>query len=176
MSCSSRICESKRPSQILRLKVWRLITNRFFVHERARKINIWASFVILSPYFGPLFTAFILTTQKWQWAFGIYTIMTGLCLILQIIFAEETFFNRRLPANERIPKTPGARGHIERLIGVEQWRSRSQRSTFYQAVMRPIRVIAKPTVFISTIYYLLTFAWGESSEQSLTSVHIADAS
>lgn len=26
-------------------------------------------------------------------------------------------------------------------------------------MMRPIYVILKPTVFISTIYYLLTFAW-----------------
>ena len=48
---------------------------------------------------------------------------------------------------------------MKRLIGIEQWRTRKQRSTFRQAVMRPIRVLAKPTVFISTIYYLLTFAW-----------------
>jgi hypothetical protein len=26
-------------------------------------------------------------------------------------------------------------------------------------MMRPIKVLAKPTVFISCIYYCLTFAW-----------------
>jgi hypothetical protein len=42
-----------------------LVQDLFYLHDRARKINIWASFVILSPYFGPLFTAFIISTQKW---------------------------------------------------------------------------------------------------------------
>ena len=135
------------------------IKDLFFVHERARKINIWASFVILSPYFGPLITAFISATQKWQWAFGVYTIMTGLCLIAQISFGEETYFNRKIPANERPRRTPGVGGKISRLIGTEQWRSRGQRSTFYQALMRPFLVLMKPTVFLSTVYYLLTFAW-----------------
>lgn len=136
-----------------------LLRDLFYVHERARKINVWASFVILSPYFGPLITAFIISTQKWQWAFGVYTIMTGLCLILQILFGEETFFNRRIPAEQRPVHTPGLRGKVARLVGTEQWRSRKQRSTFYQALMRPVRVLIKPTVFLSTVYYLLTFAW-----------------
>ncbi|KAK3068248.1 hypothetical protein LTR53_014340 [Teratosphaeriaceae sp. CCFEE 6253] len=136
-----------------------LLLDLFFVHERARKINVWASFVILSPYFGPLITAFIISTQKWQWAFGVYTIMTGLCLLLQIVFAEETFFNRKLPSDERPTRTPGVAGRVSRLVGVELWRTRKQRSTFGQAVMRPVLVLLKPTVFISTVYYLLTFAW-----------------
>lgn len=85
--------------------------------------------------------------------------MTGLCLLLQILFAEETFFNRKIPEADRPPKTPGVGGKVSRLMGTEQWRSRKQRSTFYQAVMRPIRVVMKPTVFMSTLYYLLTFAW-----------------
>lgn len=114
-----------------------------------------ASFIILSPYFGPLIAAFIISTQKWQWAFGVYTIMTGLCLIVQVLFAEESFYNRKLSSSERIPR----RSRLQRLVGIEQWHSRRQRSTFRQAVMRPIRVILKPTVFLSTIYYLFTFAW-----------------
>ena len=135
------------------------IKDLFFVHERARKLNIWASFVILSPYFGPLLTAFITSTQKWQWAFGVYTIMTGLCLIAQIIFGEETYYNRKIPVAERPARTPGLKGKVSRLIGIEQWHTRNQRSSLSQAFIRPIRVLMKPTVFISTVYYLLTFAW-----------------
>lgn len=135
------------------------IKDLFFVHERARKLNVLYSFVILSPYFGPLLTAFITSTQIWNWAFGIYTIMTGLCLIAQIVFGEETYFNRKIPLDERPARTPGLQGKMARLIGIEQWRTKKQRSTFSQAVMRPIRVLIKPIVFLSTIYYLLTFAW-----------------
>jgi nitrate/nitrite transporter NarK len=131
------------------------IKDIFFFHEHARKINIWASFIILSPYFGPLITAFIISTQKWQWAFGVYTIMTGLCLIAQILFVDETYFNRKIPASERMPR----QSRLKRIIGIEQWHSRHQRSTFAQAVMRSVKVISKPTVFLSCFYYLFTFAW-----------------
>jgi len=48
------------------------IYDMFFFHERARKINIWAAFIILSPYMGPLFAAFIITTQPWPIAFWVY--------------------------------------------------------------------------------------------------------
>src|SRR6478735_1422301 len=44
----------------------------FIFHERARKINIWAAFIILSPYMGPLLTAFIITTLPWPVAFWVY--------------------------------------------------------------------------------------------------------
>lgn len=48
------------------------IFDLFFFHERARKINIWSAFIILSPYMGPLFAAFIITTQPWPIAFWVY--------------------------------------------------------------------------------------------------------
>lgn len=131
------------------------IKDIFFFHEHARKINVWASFIILSPYFGPLIAAFIISTQKWQWAFGVYTIETGLCLIAIVLFADETFYNRRIAPDQHLPR----KSKIQRLIGIEQWRDRHQRSSLYQAVMRPIRVILKPTIFLSTFYYLFTFAW-----------------
>ncbi|KAJ9636425.1 hypothetical protein H2199_008100 [Coniosporium tulheliwenetii] len=135
------------------------IKDMFFFHEHARKINIWAAFIILSPYFGPLIAAFIISTQKWQWAFGVYTIETGLCLIAVVIFVDETFYDRKLPHEQRIPR----KSKLQRLVGIEQWRSRHQRSTFKQAVMRPVRVICKPVVLLSSIYYMLTFAWDKLS-------------
>ena len=102
-----------------------------------------------------------LICSQWQWAFGVYTIMTGLCWFAQMVFGDETYFNRKISIEKRPARTPGFKGQFQRLVGIEQWRSRYQRSTFGQAVMRPVRVLMKPTVFISTLYYLLTFAWYE---------------
>jgi hypothetical protein len=119
-----------------------------------RKINIWAAFIILSPYFGPLIAAFIISTQKWPWPFWVYTIETGLCLVATILFVDKTYYDRRIPTAQQLPK----KSRLLRIIGVEQMRSRHQHNTFFQAMMRPVYVILKPTVFISTIYYLLTFA------------------
>ncbi|KAF1983262.1 MFS general substrate transporter [Aulographum hederae CBS 113979] len=131
------------------------IKDMFFHHEHARKINIWGFILIVNPYFGPLITSFIIDVTKWQWAFGVYTIETGLCFILTILAADETYYNRRIPREQRIaPKSRWLR-----LIGIEQWKTRHQRSTFGEAWLRLVRTLLKPTLFISAFYYLFTFAW-----------------
>ncbi|KAJ4516473.1 hypothetical protein HRR83_001807 [Exophiala dermatitidis] len=131
------------------------IYDMFYFHERARKINIWAAFIILSPYFGPLFAAFIISTQPWQVPFWVYVAETSLCLVLTILFVEETYYDRRIPPSSQPPRG----NKLTRLLGISQYRSRHLRNTFGQAVMRPVKVILKPTVFLSCFYYLLTFAW-----------------
>ncbi|KAK9436368.1 MFS transporter [Metarhizium brunneum] len=131
------------------------IKDMFFFHEHARKINIWASFIVLSPYFGPLFSAFIIDTQKWQWAFGLYTIMTGICVAAIFALLDETYYDRKLPPSEQ----PQRRSRVLRVIGVEQWHTRHLRNTFTEAMSRPFIVLAKLPVLISNTYYLLAFAW-----------------
>lgn len=76
------------------------INDMFFFHERARKINIWAGFIILSPYFGPLFAAFIISTQSWPVPFWVYVAETSLCFALAILFVDETYYDRRLPLEQ----------------------------------------------------------------------------
>ncbi|KAK6004529.1 hypothetical protein QM012_008391 [Aureobasidium pullulans] len=131
------------------------IFDMFFFHERARKINIWAAFIILSPYLGPMLTAFIITTQKWPIAFWVYFVMTALALVCTCLFVEETFYDRRIAPEDQPPK--GTR--LQQILGISQYRSRHLRNSFGQACSRPIRVIIKPTVFLSSLYYTLTFAW-----------------
>ncbi|WEW61908.1 hypothetical protein PRK78_007408 [Emydomyces testavorans] len=131
------------------------IKDLFFFHEHARKINIWASFIIVSPYLGPLLTAFIINTQKWQWAFGVYSVMTGLCLIATILFVDETYYNRKIPEDQQ----PKRESRWKRMIGTEQWHSRHMRNTLKDAIMRPIIIFSKPPVLIAMISYLLSFAW-----------------
>ena len=75
----------------------------FSFHDQARKINIWSVFIVLSPYMGPLIAAFITSTQIWQWAFGVYTILTGLCLLAIVLFVEETHYDRHNKEFELAP-------------------------------------------------------------------------
>ncbi|MCJ1432689.1 hypothetical protein MMC27_002046 [Xylographa pallens] len=131
------------------------IKDMFFFHEHARKINIWQSIVIASPYFGPLFAAFMLTKLNWRWPFGIVTIATGLCTLLVVFFVDETYYNRKLSVLQQPVRT----SRWLRLIGVEQWRSRYLRNTPYQAFIRPFKALSKPIVLLTNIYYIMTFAW-----------------
>lgn len=132
------------------------INDMFFFHERARKINIWAGFIILSPYLGPLFSAFIITTQKWIWPFWLLACLTGTSLILTILFVPETYYNRRVDPLQK----PANGNRILTLIGVHQRRvDLLAPNTIMDTVLRPAKVLIKPTVFLSCVYYLLTFAW-----------------
>ncbi|MCJ1471680.1 hypothetical protein MMC13_000320 [Lambiella insularis] len=117
-----------------------IFSDIFFVHEHARKINIWSFFIILSPYLGPLFTGFMISAYSWQFAFWIYVLMTGLL---------------RLSRESQPPH----KSHLQRVIGVEQLRTHMMGNTFLEAMMRPVKAIIKPIVLISTIYYALIFAW-----------------
>ncbi|ERS98813.1 Major Facilitator Superfamily protein [Sporothrix schenckii 1099-18] len=131
------------------------IQDIFFFHERARKINIWASFFIMSPYMGPLLTAFMLTAKPWPVPFWVYTAMTAACFVATTLFLRETYYDRRIAAADQPP--PGRR--FEQVIGIAQFRSRHLRNSFGQAVWRTISVLLKPTVFLTCFYYMLTFAW-----------------
>ena len=106
----------------------------------------------------------MLTTQPWQAAFWLYVALTGICLLLVILFMDETYYDRRVA---QIPQPP-KRFRIMRLVGIEQFRARHQRNSLYEAIMRSIKVIMKPTVLISVIYYLLIFSWSVGINTTLS--------
>lgn len=76
-------------------------------------------------------------------------------LVLTIFLVKETYYDRSIdPADQ-----PSRGTQLEQLIGISQYRSRHLRNTLGQACMRTIRVLIKPTVLLSVVYYCLTFAW-----------------
>ncbi|KAG7294675.1 hypothetical protein NEMBOFW57_004753 [Staphylotrichum longicolle] len=59
----------------------------FFFHEQARKINIWASFIVISPYMGPLLAAFMTETLRWPVPFWVYFAMNVVGFALTFAWA-----------------------------------------------------------------------------------------
>lgn len=92
---------------------------------------------------------------SWRWPFWIYTILTGLALSAVILFGEETYYDRRIPLSEQ----PAPQSRWLRLVGIEQWRSRSRRNTLTQAFSRSFKVLAKPIILLTNFYYVCIFAW-----------------
>ena len=120
-----------------------------------RKINIWSSGIIVSPYVGPLITAFIIYKESWHNAFWVNTGLSAICWLLVVGLMDETIYNRNSTRNQQ----PVPKSRLLRLVGVEQWRSRHLRQTFLQALMRPLIAISKLPVLLCTVYYFLNFAW-----------------
>ena len=106
----------------------------------------------------------MLTKTDWRAPFWLYVGLTALCLALVVTFMDETYYDRRIEPDLQ----PERRSRMLRLVGIEQFRSRHLRNTFRQAMMRPVKVLLKPTVFISCVYYLLIFSWSVGINTTLS--------
>lgn len=126
------------------------VKDLFFFHEHPRVINYIEFSIILSPYLGPLITAFIVAGTTWRWAFWVCTILAGIAWCL-VFFLDETLFDRNSPS---VPRG----SYVSRLTGLQQAKSWRQRSLI-QSLGRPMIAITKLPVLIVLVYYLLNFAW-----------------
>ncbi len=121
----------------------------------SRKINIWSGFIILSPYLGPFCASFLVWKSTWRWVFYLVSISSAVCWLLVLAFVDETFYDRRIS----LAQQPKRKSRLLRLVGVEQWKTRHQRSSFGRACLRPFVAVLKLPVFLSFLYYVFTFAW-----------------
>ena len=110
---------------------------------------------MLSPYLGPFCASFIVYKTSWRWVFYLVTLASALCWLLVLALADETFYDRRIP----IDKQPLRKSRLLRLVGIEQWKTRHQRTSYGSALLRPFVAIMKLPVFLSFLYYIFTFAW-----------------
>ena len=127
------------------------IKDLYFFHEHPRKINIWSTALILSPFIGPLIASLIISGTTWRWAFWVIMIIDAVALALTVTFLDETFYLR----DGTVP-TPKSRWM--RLIGVEQRRTKLIPYTFIGAGKRSLVAITKLPILISTVYYFFSFA------------------
>lgn len=67
---------------------------RFFFHEHARKIGIWAWAFVISPYLGPFLSAIISNFKPWRTSFWIDFLIVGLALTFVTFLGDETLYDR----------------------------------------------------------------------------------
>lgn len=119
-------------------------------------INLWSGGIVVAPYLSPMMEAFITWKADWRWGFLVYSLLNVIGLVLIIVFADETWYNRRETDIEKPAKGPKWR----RLLGLEQWPvMRTHGPTFIQAATRPLIAIAKVPVLLAVVFYFLNFAW-----------------
>lgn len=126
------------------------IKDMFFFHEHARKIGIWASLFLLSPYAGPLLGNFILAgTGQWRPVF--WMVFGGCCLdlVLIVLFCDESWYRRDIPISEQPPRG----NRMMRMIGV--WQIRHHKEYFFTAAHscgRLVSVFVKRIMPLSMLY------------------------
>ena len=131
------------------------IKDLFFFHEHPRKINYVEFPIILSPYLGPLITAFVEYKVSWRWGFWICTILWGIGWLLILAFLDEPYYDRALPEEQQIPRQRRWR----RLIGIEQAKAARVEKRPLSVALQPMLAITKIPVLLIVVYYFLNFAW-----------------
>ncbi|KAF4548075.1 Polyamine transporter-like protein 1 [Elsinoe fawcettii] len=138
-----------------------VLKDLFFFHERARKIGLWATLYIASPYLGPCISSFVIFgTGRWPDIYWVCVGVVSLELILVVFVIDETWYNRSKPQSEQPLREPGVAGRLSRLLGV--WQLKHHKAYFAptaETFVKFFTVITRPVVALLCFSYLLVFAW-----------------
>ncbi|GAA6063018.1 hypothetical protein JCM10212_001797 [Sporobolomyces blumeae] len=135
------------------------IHDMFFKHQYARKIGIWVAFFLASPYCGPFFGGFMVSSLGGQWRPVVWLVFaySAFVLCLIVVFADETWYPRNLGI--KLDRPTGVWGRVLNLTGVTAFRERQYKAKISHSVFRLVEVFFKPVIFVSFFVYLLSFAW-----------------
>lgn len=125
------------------------ISDVFFFHQRARKINIWSTAIILSPFLGPQFMAAIISVDSWRTGMWLNFGIISLGVALIVAFGDETFYPRHLPREQ----VPPRKNRLLRVVGLEQARTHYTTNTFWEAGTRLGYTAFKLPVFLICLFY-----------------------
>jgi MFS family permease len=134
------------------------IKDMFYFHEHARKIGLWAALFLVAPYCGPLFGNFIIHgTGEWR---NVFWLVFGICcldLILILVWADETWYNRTIAPEQQ----PGRGSRLMRVLGV--WQIQNHGTAGFmgwsRAIGRLTETLFKPIIIPTMLYYMMSFMW-----------------
>lgn len=132
------------------------VKDMFFFHEHARKTGIWVASFIVSPFLSPLLAYFILagtggnSPVGGDWRAVLYLVFGIVCLdlVLIVLFAEETYYNRSITVDAQ----PSRGSRISRLLGIWQIKNRAYFPTAWESCKRLFSLLAKPIVIPGLLY------------------------
>ena len=91
---------------------------RFFFHEHARKIGIWAWAFVISPYLGPFLSAIISNYKPWRTSFWIDFMIVGLALTFVTVLGDETLYDRDNLDEQPVKPTGFLNYKVQMLTGI----------------------------------------------------------
>jgi len=84
--------------------------------------------VIFSPYIGPFLSSLIAEYTDWRTSIWVLFAMFGLAVILVILFADETIYDRKFAAEQPTRPDSYLRDRFESLVGIRRWKATHRRS------------------------------------------------
>ncbi|KAG1793718.1 MFS general substrate transporter [Suillus plorans] len=134
------------------------VTDIFPFHLQARKLNIWTSGVVISPFLSPFVFGFLVARASWRWAYAIGSIYNAIVLLLIAFFMEETMYDRRL-ASKPLQISTGLRYRFETLIGVTGYKMAKYRPRWPEVLLASLDVVWRPQFFFVVLFEALLFGF-----------------
>jgi len=100
-------------------------------HLQARKLNVWTSGFIVSPFISPFLFGFLIARTSWRWSYGIGCIYSTIVLALIVFFMDETMYDRG-KTRPPVDTSSGWRSRFEMLVGVTGSRLAKYRDSWWE--------------------------------------------
>jgi MFS family permease len=151
---------------------------RFFFHEHARKIGIWAWAFVISPYLGPFLSAIIANFESWRTSFWINFLVVGLAVVFVALLTDETMYDRD-NCDQQPPKPAGYINYKIQMLSGYYGAKCQGRTTVWQSTKDLAYLLTRPYfTFINgttrfcdiadlLVFYMLTFMWAVGINQTL---------
>jgi MFS family permease len=135
-----------------------VVTDIFPFHLQARKLNIWTSGFVISPFLSPFVFGFLVARASWRWAYAIGSIYSAIVLFLIVFFMEETMYDRRL-VSMPLRTSTGLRYRFETLIGVTGYKMAKYRPRWPEVLFASLDVAWRPQFFFVVLFEALVFGF-----------------
>ncbi|OJA17473.1 hypothetical protein AZE42_03918 [Rhizopogon vesiculosus] len=135
-----------------------IVADIFPFHLQARKLNIWTSGFLISPFLSPFAFGFLVARTSWRWAYGIGSMYSAIVLLLIAFFMDETMYDRHLTSIPSRTST-GLRYRFETLIGVTGYKMAKYRARWSEVLWASLDVAWRPQFFFVVLFEALVFGF-----------------
>ncbi|KAG8215245.1 MFS general substrate transporter [Butyriboletus roseoflavus] len=136
-----------------------VVTDIYPFHLQARKLNVWTSGFIISPFISPFAFGFLVARANWRWSYGIACIYSAIVLTLIVLFLEETMYDRG-KTRPLLPESSGLRYRLETLVGVTGYKLAKYRASWLKVSLACLDVVWRPQFIFVVIFEAFVFGFG----------------
>ncbi|KAJ7800511.1 major facilitator superfamily domain-containing protein [Mycena olivaceomarginata] len=127
------------------------VADMYPFHLQARKLNLWTTGFMISPFVSPFLLGFLIAHANYKWAYAAGAFYSLVVLLMIVFLGEETLYDRTLRPIPRKP-TVGLRYRVETLLGATGWKMTMFRPNWYECVVSPLRVVWRPHALLIMIF------------------------
>ncbi|PPQ93752.1 hypothetical protein CVT25_008132 [Psilocybe cyanescens] len=138
------------------------ITDLFPFHLQARKINLWALGIVLSPHLSPFLFGFLVARISWRWAYGVGCLYGLGVLLLIAFFLDESMYHRQ---SAPLASTPAVRRkgsiiqRVKDVVGITGIRAARADPPWSEICFAIIKIAWRPHLLLILFFEAFVFGF-----------------